>query len=45
MKVCQRYYSVFRVGIGGMNHYPQALLGPILYEMICGVDLKTAQIW
>ena len=29
----------------GINHYPQILLGPILYEMICGMDLKTGKIW
>ena len=33
------------VEIGGINHYPQILLGPILYEMICGMDIKTEKIW
>ena len=33
------------VGVGGINHYPQTSLGPILYETICGVDLKTVKIW
>ena len=33
------------LGVGGINNYPQILLGPILYEMICGMDLKTEKIW
>ena len=34
------------LGVGGINHYPQILQGPILYEMICGIDLKTEKnLW
>ena len=37
------------LGVGGMSNFffgrLQILLGPILYEMICGIDLKTAKKW
>ena len=33
--------ACIHVGVGGINHYPQILLGPILYEMICDMNLKT----